>query len=177
MPRRLVIKLTLRLLPSGITKVRCKRMRWRWTSIYFSRRRGTRFSTREQGMPKGPRLRLIGRPRRSRTRQKGMPRKVGDQESQRQWLPSLVLPQASTTLQSQNPRKQDSSYAQLSLSRLQQITSPTLMDSTRRALHVQEFFFSGSLLSIDAYYVQHQAFSKEWVDMKAFLELVCIFSY
>jgi hypothetical protein len=51
------------------------------------------------------------------------------------------------------------------------------MDSTRGALHVQEFFFSGSLLSTDAYYVQQQAFPKEWVDMRAFLELVCIFSY
>jgi hypothetical protein len=91
--------------------------------------------------------------------------------------PSLVLPQVSTASQSQNPRKRDSSCAQLSLSRLQQITSPTLIDSAGGALHVQEFFFSGSLLSTDAYYMQHQAFPKEWVDMKAFLELVCIFSY
>jgi hypothetical protein len=44
--------------------------------------------------------------------------------------PSPVLPQVSTTSQSQNPRKRDSSCAQLSLSRLQQITSPALMDST-----------------------------------------------
>jgi hypothetical protein len=51
------------------------------------------------------------------------------------------------------------------------------MDSARGALHVQEFFFSRSLLSTDAYYVHHQAFPKEWVDMKAFLELVCNFSY
>jgi hypothetical protein len=64
------------------------------------------------------------------------------------------------------------------LSRLQQIISPALMDSAGGGgLHVQEFFFSRSLLSIDAYYVQHQAFPKEWVDIKAFLELVCIFSY
>jgi hypothetical protein len=69
--------------------------------------------------------------------------------------PSLVLPQVSTASQSQNPRKRDSSCAQLSLSRLQQITSPALMDSIGGALHVQEFFFSGSLLSTDAYYVQH----------------------
>jgi hypothetical protein len=87
--------------------------------------------------------------------------------------PSPVLPQVSTASQSQNPRKRDSSCAQLSLSRLQQITSPALMDSAGGGLHVQEFFFSGSLLSTDAYYVQHQAFPKEWVDMKAFLELVC----
>jgi hypothetical protein len=51
------------------------------------------------------------------------------------------------------------------------------MDSTRGALHVQEFFFSGSLLSIDAYYMQKKAFPKEWVDMKAFLEKVFPFSY
>jgi hypothetical protein len=78
MPRRLVIKLTHRVLPWGLTKVRYKRMRWRWTSIYFPRRRRTRFSTREKGMLTGPRLRLIRRPRGPRTRRKGMPRKVGD---------------------------------------------------------------------------------------------------
>jgi hypothetical protein len=63
------------------------------------------------------------------------------------------------------------------LSRLQQLASPALGDSAGGALHVQEFFFSGSLLSIDAYYVEHKAFPKEWVDMKAFLEMVCIFSF
>jgi hypothetical protein len=90
MPRRLVIKLTHRVLPWGLTQVRCKRMRWRWTSIYFPRRRRTRFSTREEGMLIGPRLRLIGRPKGPRTRQKGMPRKVGDHGSQRRWLPPLL---------------------------------------------------------------------------------------
>jgi hypothetical protein len=50
--------------------------------------------------------------------------------------PSLVLPQVSTASQSQNPRKRDSSCAQLSLSRLQQITSLALMDSAGGALHV-----------------------------------------
>jgi hypothetical protein len=49
------------------------------------------------------------------------------------------------------------------------------MDYAGGALHVQEFFFSRFLLSTDAYYVQHQAFPKEWVDMRAFLELVCMF--
>jgi hypothetical protein len=44
-------------------------------------------------------------------------------------------------------------------------------------LHVQEFFLSRSLLSTNAYYMQHKTFPKEWVDMKAFLEMVCIFSY
>jgi hypothetical protein len=43
-----------------------------------------------KGMPTRPRLRLIGRPRGPRTRRKGMPRKVGDQGSQRRWLPPLL---------------------------------------------------------------------------------------
>ena len=49
------------------------------------------------------------------------------------------------------------------------------MDSARGALHVQEFFFSRSFVSNDSYFMQHKAFSKEWMDMKAFLEKVCIF--
>jgi hypothetical protein len=79
-------------------------------------------------------------------------------------------------LPSQNLRKRDASTAQLSLSRLQQLASPTCGDSVGGALHVQEFL-SRSLLSIDAYYMELKAFLKEWVDMKAFIEMVCIFSY
>jgi hypothetical protein len=63
------------------------------------------------------------------------------------------------------------------MSRLQQITSPALMDSAGGALHVQEFLFSRSLLSIDTYFMEHNALPKEWMDMKAFLKLVYIFSY
>jgi hypothetical protein len=73
----------------------------------------------------------------------------------------LLLTEASTATPSQNPCKWDAFVAQLSMSRLQQITSPTLIDSAGRALHVQEFLFSGSLLSTDAYYMEHMAFSKE----------------
>jgi hypothetical protein len=62
MPRRLVMKLTHKVLPWELIKVRCKRMRWRSTSINFRRRRRSRFSTREKGMLTGPKLRLIGRP-------------------------------------------------------------------------------------------------------------------
>jgi hypothetical protein len=91
--------------------------------------------------------------------------------------PQLLLTETSTASPSQNPRKRDSSLAQLSVSRLQQLASPSLMDSAGGGLHVQEFFFSGSLLSTDAYYMDHEAFPKEWVDMKAFLKTVCIFSY
>jgi hypothetical protein len=88
----------------------------------------------------------------------------------------LLLIEASTATPSQNPRKRDASVAQLSISRLQQITLPALMDSAGGALHVQEFLFSRSLLSTDAYYMEHMAFPKEWVDMKAFLEMVFPFS-
>jgi hypothetical protein len=88
----------------------------------------------------------------------------------------LLLTEASTATPSQNPRKRDASVAQLSMSRLQQITSPALMDSAGGALHVQEFLFSGSLLSTDAYFMEHNAFPKEWMDMKAFLEKVFLFS-
>jgi hypothetical protein len=87
--------------------------------------------------------------------------------------PQLLLTETSTATPSQNPRKRDSSLAQLSASRLQQLASPSLMDSVGAALHVQEFFFSGSLLSTDAYYMEKDAFPKEWVDMKAFFKTVC----
>jgi hypothetical protein len=89
----------------------------------------------------------------------------------------LHLTETSIASPSQNPRKHDSSIAQFSVSRLQQLASSSLMDSAGGALHIQEFFFSGSLLSTDAYYLQQKAFPKERVDMKAFLEMVCIFSY
>jgi hypothetical protein len=90
--------------------------------------------------------------------------------------PTLLLIETSYASPSQNPRKRTASVAQLSMSRLQQLASLSLMDSTGGALHVQEFFFSDSLLSTDAYFMDQKAFSKEWVDMMAFLEMVCIFS-
>jgi hypothetical protein len=88
--------------------------------------------------------------------------------------PQVLLTETSTASPSQNPRKRDSSFAQLSVSRLQQLASPSLVDSTGGGLHVHEFFFSGSLLSTDAHYIEQKAFPKEWMDMMAFLEKVCI---
>jgi septal ring factor EnvC (AmiA/AmiB activator) len=76
--------------------------------------------------------------------------------------PLAFLTETSTASPSQNPRKQDSSFAQLSMSRLQQITSPTLMDSVGGTLHVQEFFFSGPFLSTNAHFMQYKTFPKEW---------------
>jgi hypothetical protein len=48
--------------------------------------------------------------------------------------PPLLLTETSYASPSQNPRKRDASTTQLSLSRLQQITSPALMDSAKGAL-------------------------------------------
>jgi hypothetical protein len=56
--------------------------------------------------------------------------------------PPLLLTETSYALPSQNPHKRDASTAQLSLSRLQQITSLALMDSAGGALHIHKFFFS-----------------------------------
>jgi hypothetical protein len=77
-------------------------------------------------------------------------RKTGKSKAQSSLL---HLTETSIASPSQNPLKRDSSIAQLSVSRLQQLESPSLMDSAGGALHVQEFFFSGSLLSTDAYYL------------------------
>jgi hypothetical protein len=90
--------------------------------------------------------------------------------------PQFLLIEISIASPSQNPRKRDSSLTHLLVLRLQQLASPSLMDSAGGALHVQEFFFSGSLLFTNIYYMDHKAFPKEWVDMKAFLKTVCIFS-
>jgi hypothetical protein len=67
MSSRLVLKLTRRVLPWVPTRVRNKRMRWRWTSVNSPRRRGTRFFSKEKGRPKKPRTRLRRRPKRPRT--------------------------------------------------------------------------------------------------------------
>jgi hypothetical protein len=113
-------------------------------------------------------------PKRPRRKTRRKPRKLRNQGSPSP--PPLLLTETSYASPSQNPLKRDAFTAQLALSRLHQITSPALMDSIRGALHVQEFFFSRSLLSIDAYYMQEKAFPKEWVDMKAFFEKVFPFS-
>ena len=90
--------------------------------------------------------------------------------------PPLLLAEASTATPSQNARKRDASVAKLSMSRLQQVASPALMDYGGGALRFPELFICTSLLSIDAHFVEHNAFHKEWLDMKAFLEKVFLSS-
>jgi hypothetical protein len=88
----------------------------------------------------------------------------------------LLLAQTSTGLLLQNPRKQDATFAQLSISRLQQSTSPALKDCAGDTFHIDEFFLSRSLHTTDVHTMCRNAFSKEWVDMQAFLEKVFLFS-
>ena len=73
-------------------------------------------------------------------------------------IPLAFLIETSTASPSQNPRKRNSSFAQLLVSRLQQITSLALMDFVGGTLHVQEFFFLRCFLSTNVHFMQHKAF-------------------
>jgi hypothetical protein len=55
---------------------------------------------------------------------------------------------------------QDASFAQLSVSRLQQTTIPALKDCAKVTLHIDDFFVCGSLQTTDAYHRLHSAFPK-----------------
>jgi hypothetical protein len=90
--------------------------------------------------------------------------------------PPILLTETSTATWSQNTRKRDATVAELSMSRLQHLASPALMDSTGGSFRFQELFICTSLVSIDEYFVKHNAFPKEWMDMKAFLQKVILFS-
>ena len=85
--------------------------------------------------------------------------------------PTLVLPEASTGSMSQNPRKRDSSFVELSASRLQQCT-PAFQDCSGGTLHLDELFLATSLEATMSYYEEHLAFPKEWLELKAFVEKV-----
>jgi hypothetical protein len=65
-----------------------------------------------------------------------------------------------------NPRKRDAEFADLSVSRL------SLKDSSVDTVRVDEFFYNRSLATLDAYFIEHEAFSKEWMDLQAFLHKV-----
>ena len=103
-------------------------------------------------------LKKVGRSKKSQ---------VGDASS-----PALVVPEASTGSMSQNPRKRDSSFVQLSASRLQQCTSPAFQDCSGGTLHLNELFLCTSLDVVMSYFEEHHAFLKEWLEMQAFFEKV-----
>ena len=98
--------------------------------------------------------------------------KVGDAST-----PKLVLPEASIGSMSQNPRKRDSSFVELSASRLQQCTSPAFQDCSGGTLHLDELFLSTSLEATVTYLEEHNAFPKEWLDLQGFLQKVFLVSF
>jgi hypothetical protein len=102
--------------------------------------------------------------------------KKGDKSGKKASTPPLLLTEASAATPSQIPRKRDASAAELSMSRLQQVASPALRDYTGGVLCYPELIMCTSLLSIDAHYVEHEAFPKEWTDLKAFIEKVILIS-
>jgi hypothetical protein len=90
--------------------------------------------------------------------------------------PPVDLALASVATPSQINRKRDATAAELSLSRLEQVASPALMDYGVGALGFHELVISTSLVSIDAHYVEHKALPKVWTDIKAFLQKVILIS-
>jgi hypothetical protein len=58
-----------------------------------------------------------------------------------------------------NPRKRDADFVGHSVSR------PSLKDSSGDTVQIDEFFYNGSLQTLDAYFTEHEAFSKEWMDL------------
>ena len=83
-----------------------------------------------------------------------------------------MLPEALIGSMSQNPHKRDSSFVQLSVSRLQQCTSPAFQDGKGFTLHLDELLLPTSLDAIMSYFEEHDAFPKEWLDLQVFLEKV-----
>ena len=65
-----------------------------------------------------------------------------------------------------NPHKCDADFASLSVFR------PSLKDSSIDIAGVDEFFCNGSVQILDAYFKELEAFSKEWMDLQAFLHKV-----
>ena len=88
----------------------------------------------------------------------------------------VITPQTKTSTVSplQNNRKRDSTFAQLSVSRLQLCISPSFQDCTRGTLLLDELFLSTSLDATASFYLEHNAFPKEWLEMQGFLQKVFI---
>ena len=72
----------------------------------------------------------------------------------------VITPQTETS-----SRKRYSSFAQLSVSRLQLCTSPSFQNYVGGILLLDELFLSTSLDAIASFYLEHNAFPKEWLEM------------
>ena len=79
----------------------------------------------------------------------------------------VITPQSETST-----CKRDSTFAELSVSRLQLCTSPSFQDCTGGTLLLDELFLSTSLDAIASFYLEHNAFPKEWLEMQGFLQKV-----
>ena len=75
----------------------------------------------------------------------------------------VITPQTetSTVLPLQNPCKRDSTFAQLSISKLQLCILPFFQDCARGTLLLDELFLFTSLDAIASFYLEHNAFLKE----------------
>jgi hypothetical protein len=82
------------------------------------------------------------------------------------------VPETNPTTVSSGLLKRNATFAGLSMSRLQLGTTGTMKDSVPDLLLVQEFFFHGSFLTVEAHYGLHNVYSKEWLELMAFLEKV-----
>ena len=91
----------------------------------------------------------------------------------------VITPQTKTSTVSplQNNHKRDSTFAQLSVSRLQLCTSPSFQDCTGGTLFLDELFLSTSLGATASFYLEHNAFPKEWLEMQGFLQKVFFVSF
>ena len=69
-------------------------------------------------------------------------------------------------------RKRDSTFAQFAVSRLHLCTSPSFEDYAGRTLLLDELFLPTSLDAIASFYLEHNAFPKEWLEMQGFLPKV-----
>ena len=79
----------------------------------------------------------------------------------------VITPQTETS-----SHKRDSTFAELLVSRLQLSTLPSFQDCARRTFLLDELFLSTSLDAIASFYLEHNAFQKEWLKMQGFLQKV-----
>ena len=91
----------------------------------------------------------------------------------------VITPQTETSTVSplQSARKRDSTFAELSVSRLQLCSSPYFEDCAGGTLLLDELFLPISLDATASFYLEHNAFPKEWLDLQGFLQKVFLVSF
>jgi hypothetical protein len=86
----------------------------------------------------------------------------------------VITPQTETSTVSplQSARKRDSTFAELLVSRLQLCSSPYFQDCAGGTLLLDELFLPTSLDATASFYLEHNAFPKEWLELQGFLQKV-----